>query len=289
LSALATDFSHKISRELQSLGNDERDIIVILDDKSLPPGLERRKKKAAIQALQDHVLQNFDGRVLNRYKTLNGFSGRFTQGQVAAMAAKKEVLRIETMPIHKLSDAQSHPLAGVDLAHGLYKGEDTVIAIIDDGIDHEHPAFGGSSGSTFPTTKIIGGYDFADYDNDPTIGCSSQSHGTAVAGVAAGDGGGITGTAPKAKILFLKVQKSDPNDPYGCGSGWLNGDIIGALDWLVDYKQAGNRVDVVNMSFAGGGYNSASSCDSSHSLYFNAVQNVKDEGIVWTLRVTCHH
>ena len=133
-----------------------------------------------------------------------------------------------------------------------------MIAIIDDGIDDAHPAFQG---------KLLGGYDFADLDSDPTIDCPSQSHGTAVAGVALGDAPGVRGVAHGADMVFLKIQSASI-----CGSNSLDGDIVGAIDWAVANRSL-YGIDIISMSLGGGSYSSESSCDGSSSIYFNAVRN----------------
>jgi subtilisin family serine protease len=55
--------------------------------------------------------------------------------------------------------------------------------------------------------------------------------------------------------------------------------VLGALDWVLNYKQAGNRVDVLNMSFGGGAYASTSQCDASSTLYYQAVRNLANAGV----------
>ncbi|NQT88695.1 S8 family serine peptidase, partial [bacterium] len=66
-----------------------------------------------------------------------------------------------------------------------------VIAVLDDGVEILHEDL---------ASQIVGGYDFADNDTDPTGG----AHGTSVAGVAAAaanNGGGVTGVAPGCRML----------------------------------------------------------------------------------------
>ena len=234
-----------------------------------PAGLDRA---AAIAAAQDRVIGAFKAEnngaglaVLARYRTLFGFSAELNRGQVTALARRGDVTFIEEMPAHEKLWPESHPLTDVDLAQQAgYDGGGAVIAIIDDGIDATHPAFSG---------KLLGGYDFADFDSDPTNDCSAQSHGTAVAGVALGNGGGVLGVASGANMVFLKIQSSGI-----CGSSSLDGDIVGAIDWAVANKNAFG-IDIISMSLGGGLYSSESSCDGSSSIYFNAMRNAVNAGI----------
>ncbi len=115
--------------------------------------------------------------------------------------------------------------------NGLFKGatgKGVTVAVIDTGVDLDHPEFRG---------RIVKGYDFV---NNDRIADDDEGHGTHVAGtIAAGDNGSdITGVAFDAKIMPLKVLSAD-----GSGNG---SDIISAIYWAAD-----NGADVINMSFGG--------------------------------------
>ncbi|NET57304.1 MAG: S8 family serine peptidase, partial [Symploca sp. SIO2E6] len=79
-------------------------------------------------------------------------------------------------------------------------GSGVVIAIVDNGVQGNHPDLIGNYRGDLS-------YDFVDNDNDPSPTTPDESHGTAVAGVAAGRGGngiGISGAAPNASIASLR-------------------------------------------------------------------------------------
>ena len=113
-------------------------------------------------------------------------------------------------------------------------GSGTVIAVIDTGVDLDHPEF---------QNRIAQGYDFVDYDN---IADDGEGHGTHVAGTIAGadDGEGITGVAPDASIMPIRVLDDE-------GYGYTS-DIIAGVRWAAD-----NGADVINLSLGGGGYSQA--------------------------------
>ncbi|GEM_PF-2631507 len=269
----AADPGNKIAPGLQAkfdgVSKNHRERVIVSLDASVPAGLSRAQ---AIAAAQGRVIGAFkttnNGNglgVLARYQTLFGFSAELTRGQANALAKRGDVKFIEPMPVHKKMYNESHPLTDVDMAQvSGYDGSGAVIAIIDDGIDLGHAAFSG---------KYLGGYDFADNDPDPTIDCLAQSHGTAVAGVALGNGGGALGVAPGAEFVFLKIQGSGI-----CGSASLDGDIVGAIDWATA-NQATYGIDIISMSLGGGLYSSESSCDGSSNIYRNAVENAAAAGI----------
>ena len=85
-------------------------------------------------------------------------------------------------------------------------GAGRTVAIIDTGIDTDHPEFAGRiSEYSYNATedKII-----KDYDNDWSLIEDEQGHGTAVAGViaAAMDGSGTVGISPNVTIIVIKAE-----------------------------------------------------------------------------------
>ena len=108
-------------------------------------------------------------------------------------------------------------------------GEGAVIAIVDTGIDLDHPEFAG---------RLVPGYDFVDDDDRPD---DLNGHGTHVAGTAAAIGNngiGVVGMAPNAKIMPIKVLGED-------GSGSTE-DVAAGILWAAD-----NGADVINLSLGG--------------------------------------
>ena len=112
------------------------------------------------------------------------------------------------------------------------KGASATVAVIDTGVDLDHPEF---------TDRITAGYDFVDNDS---IADDGQGHGTHVAGTIAGshdDGTGISGVAPESQIMPIRVLDNN-------GYGWTS-DIVAGIRWAAD-----NGADVINLSLGGGGY-----------------------------------
>lgn len=227
-----------------------------------------------VEAMQNTVLQTPTSgslTVLHRYQNVFGFSAMADREAIFSLVARDNVIRIEDMPVMHKMDTESHALTHVDRVHDLgYSGDGVTIAIIDDGIDAAHEAFGGDSG--WPNQKIIGGYDFADGDNDPRIDCVEQNHGTAVAGVAAGNGGGIRGTAPDAKLVFLKVQHA-----VDCDQRQFRGDLIGAVDWAITNRSR-YGIDIISMSLGGGA--SPSACDQDQPLLHQVLSAARQSGLI---------
>ena len=94
------------------------------------------------------------------------------------------------------------------------RGTGVVIAIVDSGVDLDHPDLATKmlTGKTFLACGKAGCGD-GDWQSGPTHRRKSDSpHGTHVAGIAAavtGNGRGIAGVAPEAKLLPVKVLDED--------------------------------------------------------------------------------
>lgn len=107
---------------------------------------------------------------------------------------------------------------------------DVIIAIVDSGIDLNHPEFAG---------RLLPGYDFVDKDTIPQDTCG---HGTHVAGIAAATGNngiGIAGMDWRARILPVRVLGS------ACGGTFA--DVAAGIVWATD-----QGADIINLSLGSG-------------------------------------
>lgn len=162
---------------------------------------------------------------------------------------------------------ESVPLIGApevwemeDQKGGKVTGSGISIAVIDTGVDYTHPDLGGCFG---PSCKIIGGYDFVNWDDDPM---DDNGHGTHVAGIASAKGA-LKGVAPDSNIFAYKAC----NSTGSCSSY----DVIAALEAASNPDgdpSTPDAVDVINLSIGGLG-----SPDDILSIASNAAV---DEGIV---------
>ncbi len=159
---------------------------------------------------------------------------------------------------------------------------DVVVAVIDSGVDVNHPdlaanmwinpgetAGNGEDDDGNGYIDDINGWDFYIDDNDPR---DAHGHGTHVAGTIAaagkaeGDGGadpvGITGVSWSAKIMVLRFL-----DAWGLGS---TSNAIAAIEYANDMG-----ADVINNSWGGGGYNQAlkDAIDASDAVVVCAAGN----------------
>lgn len=118
------------------------------------------------------------------------------------------------------------------------QGNGSVTAIIDTGCQLDHPDL---------EENILDGHNFTDdYGGDPDNYSDNNGHGTHVAGTIAAveNGEGVIGTAPKSKLLILKVLSEDGGGEYE----WIIDAIHYAVNWRGPNQE---RVRVISMSLGG--------------------------------------
>lgn len=140
-----------------------------------------------------------------------------------------------------------------------YYGEGVVVGIIDGGFDYTHPNFFNSTGTSGYRVKRVWeqmatsgssptGFNYGRELASPNTITGAQrdmpheSHGTHVAGIAAGAGGGAsttyTGVAPKADLVFVSTNMTDPG-------------IIDGIEYIQNYANSLGKPSVINMSLGG--------------------------------------
>ncbi len=129
------------------------------------------------------------------------------------------------------------------------KGNGITVAVIDTGIDTDHPEFAGKiSEYSYNATedKIVKDYLLEDGSYDWSLVEDEQGHGTAVSGVIAAsmNGEGVVGIAPEVTIIVIKAE-CDEN-----GNFYRSSDLVFGLYYAIE-----RDVDVVNMSFGSYGAN----------------------------------
>ena len=159
------------------------------------------------------------------------------------------------------------------------KGEGKVVAIIDTGVEMNHPAFSGAlhgtpaidsskgaalarqvgKSGTYVSEKFPFAYDYADGDNDAS---PAGSHGTHVAGITAANGSQITGIAPDAQIIVGKVARGRGGIPDSA--------LLAALDDMAVIKP-----DVVNLSLG----RTAGMDSAADTLFAGVYEKLQEKGI----------
>lgn len=117
-------------------------------------------------------------------------------------------------------------------AHEITRGAGVTVAVLDTGVDLNHPALAG---------RLVPGYDFVDMDADPSeegryVRNPGYGHGTHVAGL-------IAMAAPEAKIMPVRVLNAN-----GVGNIWV---LAEALAFAVNpdgNPATDDGADVINLS-----------------------------------------
>jgi lactocepin len=180
---------------------------------------------------------------------INGFSGEVKFGDIEDI---KQLVEVKSVHIaHEYTrpnvdkGAKPDMLYSKDMVNAKetwqdygIKGEGTVVAVIDTGIDPSHKDMvlspetkvdltsskvestketKGLKGKYF-TEKVSYGYNYADHDSEIRhLGAEASMHGMHVAGTVGANGdeanGGIKGVAPETQLLAMKVFGNDPGMP----------------------------------------------------------------------------
>lgn len=267
-------------------------VIVRLQDQAPPPAQssmsDEARERASFSVTQPFVDRFFGDRAVSskatqvrrmRFFPLVAFTA--TESDLRKLVADPAVEAIFLDNVAKLSLNQSVPKIGMprlwSAQDGRGKGEGTVVAILDAGVQSDHPFLGGrvvhqacfssTTDGFYPLKSLCpngGPSQIGGRSGEPCRldGCD---HGTHLAGIAAGlnPKGRVTGeprmgVAPKAEIVSILVVSDAGGDPRSSDSNW-----IAALEHVYAIRNGlgdGKRLVAVNMSF-NSPQNSPGSCD----------------------------
>lgn len=200
---------------------------------------------------------------------LNGFAARVPAGRLNALQNDPRVAYVE--PNLEMSIAAQEIPTGIDRSFATSNANLTIdgvddvridvdVAVLDTGIDLEHPDLNVVGG--IDCTLRQGGGPFATYYcGTGNGGDDDHYHGTHVAGTigALDNGIGVVGVAPGARLWAVKVLNNQ-------GSGYTSG-IVAGIDWVVGQ----GNIEVLNMSLGGSGISTA---------YQTAIDNAVANGVV---------
>lgn len=255
-----------------------------------------RKLERARKAVKSQLATKLDD-VEVRYEYTTVFNGLSVEADYADLETIQDLPGVKDAyvsqiyqliePVNETKLADSVPAIGGDIVKNTgYTGKGMVVAILDTGLDTSHEAFQNKVNapkfseqdiakklasdslrvgnvnvkSIYQSDKIPFAYDY--YDDDTNVS-GGNSHGTHVAGIVGANSGQVTGVAPDAQLMIMKIFGDD-------GSGAYDSDIIAALEDAVVLG-----ADAVNMSLGmTAGFSEAAST-KTREVY----QRVKNAGI----------
>lgn len=182
------------------------------------------------------------GRIKRSHKMINAVSGQLPEEEIAKLKRDPDIAYVETDAVigitepttvlseitQEYSDSWGVTRIGGNVAAAAgISGAGIKVAILDSGIDYNHPDL---------KDNYKGGYNFA-YDNNDPFDDGYISHGTHIAGIigARNNGTGVVGVAPEVSLYAVKVLG-------GMVMGDLS-DILSGMEWAIN-----NKMDIINMS-----------------------------------------
>ena len=282
-----------------------RVIVQVATDREAPE-LAAGLRAASSSARRDVVeaVEERAGQLVRHARALPYAVVEISADQTDALARDPRVAAVHEDVAVELALSASVPLvAAKGLEHPVgvqLTGAGTAIVIIDAGVQADHPFLQGASGSrVLAEACFAGGGEVRDQHGNllhtlvpscrggaaelvgpgsaaPLLG---NSHGTHVAGIAAGSSGepaGSHGVAPKSGILAVQVFSAD--DAGGVMLAFTS-DLLSALDWVLERSDS-YGVAAVNLSVGGGAFDGACDDVSPWTPIRDAVAALREAGVI---------
>lgn len=314
-SSLKTE-SVSLTEQLEEFFKDSDEVRIIVELKTEPAIVQATRMNTRYGNMSNSALQKIEQQINNEQEqlkksielnkvsmqylnsfntTFNGFSGMVKFGDIAIIEKLPQVNKVYLSNEYEKPDIKpdmdtSKDMIGTTPTWNLgIKGEGTVIAIIDSGIDYSHrdmvlseetnpklnqdSLIGKNLLGQYYTEKVPYGYNYYDLNNEVRdLGPSATMHGMHVAGIAGANGdsenGGIKGVAPEAQLLAMKVFSNDP----------LYSTTFSDIYLIAIEEAVKLGADVLNLSLG-----SVSSFYIPNSAEDIAITNATNNGIVCTM------
>jgi len=318
ISSNNSNISDDLYQELMGVTNEEGSVWVVIT-LDLPEAQDKSNIEKQISTAQASFLNG-----MAEYIEIETAQKAPLSSSVLVRVSAKGLEKIKRMPkVRAISGNSSYSLqldssttimgkdsngkygGGYVLFHGWrkvwksgYNGSGKTIAIIDTGVDNYSNLFLYNKVVNEACFDYMGGCDngqtqqYGAGSGKPCVGSSNCSHGTFVAGIAAGINtdplsllfhpyAPSSGVAKSSDIISIRVghlsynqSNCDPH-PVPCvlSSAW---DFKLALEYVYSLR---NSYDITSVNYSWGFSEHSSTCDAADSNVFNAINNLRNVGI----------
>jgi subtilisin family serine protease len=255
---------------------------------------QRAKQRAAINLSQASLLTQLKGYMaadVVQFRSIRYMGLTADARTVELLKTSPDVRSIREDEFRSFSLVQSTEMIGAPVAWlSGYSGQGQMIAILDSGVDKNHPFLSGKviseacfsandTGrhitSVCPSGAVESTAPGSGLPCGPSEACQ---HGTKVAGIAAGRSlTNLQGVARDASLISIQISNKI-TDPMACGSAepcFKTTDLnyMRALDYVLGLKNSGWNIAAVNMSF--GEKTFSSICDSVYPDIAELINNLR--------------
>lgn len=198
-------------------------------------------------------VRDLGGEVHHSFRFLPLVSAALPEPLIAKLKNRPEIAYIENdIVVHAIGQETAWGVQRIGADHVWSKntGKGVNVAILDTGVDYDHPDLAGN---------IAGGINYAggwwkDGSTNKAYWDDKYGHGSYCAGIVAAlnNNIGVVGVAPGARLWAVKVLGDN-------GYGYIS-DIIQGIEWCVD-----NGMDIASMSFGAAEYSEslANACNAA--------------------------
>lgn len=220
-----------------------------------------RKETYEAQRGLMELLQSLGVKEVRQFSIVNAVVATLTPSQILSVAEREDVKMMRLSTKEKVTCIDdSVPLINAPAVWSLgYGGNGIKVAVIDTGIDKNHPALSG---------KVV-----SEVSTHPDEGVNVPgSHGTHCAGIIASDDATHKGVSPDVDLINVKVLTG--------GSGWDEGD--GEPEYVImGIQEAVDRgADVISMSLGWSHIWHGWECSDGYCILCEAVDNAVTAGVV---------
>jgi subtilisin family serine protease len=258
------------------------------DEKTVQREKIKQKQNAFINRNQTKKLERVE-----EFKTIPFVAFETDAETLQQLENDPEIISIEEDELSPPTLAESVSLIGGNASwNSGFSGAGQAIAILDTGVDKNHPFLAGKvvSEGCFSTnyntsTSLCPGGAAQSTAPDSGLNCSTTidgcGHGTHVAGIAAGRGQNMSGVAKDANIIaiqvFTKINDAEicEDEPVPCVMSYTS-DQIKAMERVLALSST-MKIASVNMSLGGGKY--TENCDSVQRARKTVIDNLRSVGI----------